>query len=174
MSVDLCMKPTIPKMLQDSGIRSFADLFCGIGGFHYAAADLGMDCVFAGDRDEDCRSQYHHSLGILPAADIRRIKADDVPDYDILFAGFLCQPFAIIGSMKGLHDDRGGLFREMVRILQTKQPKAIVLEQVVSGLTDAGYECSWKILNALDHGLPQKRERVIIVGLLDGLLDLFD
>ena len=170
-------------------MRTFADLFCGIGGFHYAAADLGMDCVFACDIDEDCRSQYYHSFRIYPAADIKQIKADEVPDHDFLFAGFPCQPFSIIGSMKGLRDDRGTLFHEIVRILRIKQPKAIVLEnvrqfatmghgrvleQVISGLTDAGYSCSWKILNALDYGLPQKRERVIIVGFRDGSLDFFE
>ena len=170
-------------------MRTFADLFCGIGGFHYAAADLGLDCVFACDIDEDCRSQYYHSFGIHPAADIKQIKADEVPDHDILFAGFPCQPFSIIGSMKGLRDDRGTLFHEIIRILRVKQPKAIVLEnvrqfatmghgsvleQVISGLTDVGYSCNWKILNALDHGLPQKRERVIIVGFRDRSLDFFE
>ena len=148
-----------------------------------------MECVFACDNDDDCRAQYQHNFNIYPQADIRRIAAADVPIHDILFAGFPCQPFSIIGSMKGLKDERGTLFNEIVRILRDKQPKAVVLEnvrqlatmgnggvlrKVIMDLTDAGYHCDWNILNALDYGLPQKRERIIIVGFTDDSLDFFD
>ena len=161
-------------------IATFADLFCGIGGFHYAAQDLGLRCVYACDIDEACRKQYTHSLGIEPASDITRIQATEVPNHDILFAGFPCQPFSIIGDMKGVEDRRGSLYHEILRIVRVKKPSAVVLEnvrqfatisngsllnEVLCSLGDVGYNHQWKVLNALHFGLPQKRERVIIVGL---------
>ena len=186
---ELRIRPTVPTAFQASGIETFADLFCGIGGFHYAASDLGLECVFACDIDDDCRDQYLRNFGQFPQADIKRIPANRVPDHDILFAGFPCQPFSIIGSMQGFKDDRGNLFHEIVRILKVKQPKAVILEnvrqlstmqggkvlrEVLTGLTNVGYENhKWKILNALDYGLPQKRERIIIVAFLDEAIELF-
>ncbi len=186
---DLHIRSAIPKTLRDAGISTFADLFCGIGGFHYAAHDLGLKCVYACDIDEPCRIQYEHNFGITPTSDIKRVKSNKVPNHDILFAGFPCQPFSIIGDMKGVEDSRGTLFNDILRILKAKKPKALVLENVrqfatiakgqimdavLTGLHKLGYACKWKILNALDFKLPQKRERVIIVGLLDhGAIDLF-
>ena len=169
-----------------SGITTFADLFCGIGGFHYAADSLGLRCVFASDIDDACRAQYERNFNFRPAGDITEINADDVPDHDLLFAGFPCQPFSIIGERAGKQDSRGRgvLFLEILRILDAKRPKAVVLEnvrqfstfdrgrtmaQVILGLENLGYEVDWKVLNALDFGLPQKRERTIIVGMMDGL-----
>ena len=187
--VNLHNQSDIPKKPQIAGITTFSDLFCGIGGFHYAAHDLGMKCVFACDIDEACREQYKNNFGMNPEADITRIKAEDVPDHDILFAGFPCQPFSIIGDMKGLDDRRGTLFHEILRILKSKLPKAIVLEnvrqfatiangkpmeEVLAGLSGLGYSSKWKVLNALHYGLPQKRERVIIVASLNaGAMELF-
>ena len=187
---DLHIRSAIPKTLQAGGISTFSDLFCGIGGFHYAAHDLGLQCVWACDIDEPCRKQYEHNFSLTPVADIKRVKAEDVPDHDILFAGFPCQPFSIIGDMKGVDDRRGTLFNDILRILEAKRPKAVVLENVrqfatiaggkpmeavTGGLGDLGYDCAWKVLNALHFGLPQKRERIIIVGLLDeGAIDLFE
>ena len=172
------------EFARSSGIVTFADLFCGIGGFHYAANDLGLRCAFASDIDEFCRKQYYHNFGIMPCADITEIEAEDIPDHDILFAGFPCQPFSIIGGMQGMSDGRGVLFLEILRVLRKKKPKAVVLENVrqfatigggeplrhiLEGLELLGYDCDWKILNALDFGLPQKRERIIIVGIAGGL-----
>ena len=187
---DLHIRSAIPKGLQAAGISTFSDLFCGIGGFHYAAHDLGLKCVFACDIDESCRNQYKRNFNIEPVSDIKRVKADDVPDHDILFAGFPCQPFSIIGDMKGTDDSRGTLFNDILRILKAKMPKAVVLENVrqfatiangepldavIGGLQTLGYDCDWKVLNALHFGLPHKRERIIIVGLLDaGAIDLFE
>ena len=187
--LNLHIRSSIPKNLQDAGITTFADLFCGIGGFHYAAHDIGLKCTFACDIDEPCREQYKHNFGITPASDIKQVKTDNVPDHDILFAGFPCQPFSIIGEMKGLDDRRGTLFHEILRIIEAKLPKAVVLEnvrqfasiangkpmeEVLTGLSGLGYSCQWKVLNALNFGLPQKRERVIIVAFLSvGTIDLF-
>ena len=167
-----------------SEIVTFADLFCGIGGFHIAAQELGLQCVFASDIDEACRNQYEHNFGLRPHGDIVAVDASAVPNHDILFAGFPCQPFSIIGDRNGMDDERGTLFFEILRILDAKRPKAVVLEnvrqfasfdrgrpleQVLKGLSQLGYSTDWRVLNALDYGLPQKRERTIIVGLTDGL-----
>lgn len=169
------------------GIGTFADLFCGIGGFHCAARDLGLRCVFASDIDAPARAQYERSYGITPAGDILTVEADSIPGHDILFAGFPCQPFSIIGDRKGKEDRRGILFHEILRVLAARRPKAVVLEnvrqfatinggrvmgEVLSGLRRLGYDHDWRILNALDFGLPQKRERTIIVGMVSGI-DLF-
>ena len=169
----------IPKDLQDGQIQTFADLFCGIGGFHYAAAALGLRGVFASDIDEDARKQYQNAFGLSPAGDITQIDPESIPDHDILFGGFPCQPFSIIGDRGGLDDARGTLIFDIARILKAKTPQAFVLEnvsqlatirqgktlqKVLQALTESGYTCLWQILNALDYGLPQKRERLIIIG----------
>jgi DNA (cytosine-5)-methyltransferase 1 len=168
------------KFLEAKGRRlRYADLFCGIGGFHIAADSLGLECVFACDIDEDCRKAYEANYGITPKADIRTIKASDIPDIDILLAGFPCQPFSIIGSREGFADARGTLFFEIARIIEAKQPRAILLENVrqIASHNDGktlrrildiigklGYSVEYKILNALNFGLPQKRERILIAG----------
>ena len=169
----------MPAGLRPAGIRTFSDLFCGIGGFHYAAQSLGLRCAFACDIDESARAQYERNFGMRPIGDIHEVKGDQIPPHDILFGGFPCQPFSIIGNRQGLQDGRGGLIFEIVRILRHRRPKAFVLEnvrqfstlgkgavirQVIDALEGAGYACEWRVLNALDYGLPQKRERTIIVG----------
>jgi DNA (cytosine-5)-methyltransferase 1 len=163
----------------------FIDLFCGIGGFHSAAniisskENISMQCVFSSDIDEYARKAYSANYGQLPHGDIKEVPTDDIPDHDILFAGFPCQPFSIIGKGKGFEDTRGTLFYEIARILDAKRPKAFILENVkqlvshdkgatlnhiISTLNHLGYSVDFKVLNALDFGLPQKRERVFIVG----------
>jgi len=161
----------------------FADFFCGIGGFHVAASNLGMKCVFASDIDADCRKAYFENFNIMPKGDISKINPINVPNHDVLFAGFPCQPFSIIGSKKGFDDPRGTLFFDLLKIIKEKMPTAVVLENVkqlataqkgaviekiTTDLADLGYTVDWRIYNALDFGLPQKRERVIIVGMLNG------
>jgi len=161
---------------------TFIDMFCGIGGFHVAASKLKMKCVFACDIDEDCRKIYEHNFGLLPASDISRINPENVPDHDVLCAGFPCQPFSIIGDRGGFDDARGTLFFELAKIIEAKHPSALVLENVkqlashnqgktlesiLNTLRDMGYWVDYKILNALDFGLPQKRERILIVGFKD-------
>ena len=178
------LRTPIPKNLKPAGITTFADLFCGIGGFHYAASSLGLQCVFASDIDEACRQQYQRNFGISPVGDITGVGGERIPDHDILFGGFPCQPFSIIGERNGMNDSRGTLFLEILRILREKRPKAVILEnvrqfstydkgktldQVLRGLESLGYDTDWSIMNALNCGLPQKRERTIIVGLIGGL-----
>ena len=165
----------------------FVDLFSGIGGFHYAlkaateSLNLPSSCVFASDIDERCRASYKQNFGIEPVGDITTFDAHQVPEHDILLAGFPCQAFSIIGEMQGFADTRGTLFFDVARILKAKQPKFFVLENVkqlvghdqgrtlatiIKTCRDIGYDVQYKVLNALDFGLPQKRERVFIVGAL--------
>ena len=161
---------------------SFADMFCGIGGFHVAASQLGMRCVFACDIDAEARRAYQQNFGIEPAGDITAIDPNDIPDHDILLAGFPCQPFSIIGAMRGFDDARGTLIFNVAKIIDAKRPQAFVLENVrqlsthnrgktlakiIAELAGLGYRADWKLFNALDFGLPHKRERTIIVGFQD-------
>jgi len=158
------------------------DLFAGIGGFHRAASSLGGKCLFASEIDLHAKQAYEANYDMKPAGDITLINSRDIPDHDFLFAGFPCQPFSIIGKKQGFDDVRGTLFFEIVRILQGKKPPFFVLENVkqlathdkgrtlrviLEKLRSLGYKIYWKVLNALDYGLPQKRERTVIVGFLD-------
>ena len=163
----------------------FIDLFCGIGGFRVAMDEacrengLLPECVFSSDIDQFCQDSYEANFGHRPSGDITKVDENDIPDHDILFAGFPCQPFSIIGQMQGFSDIRGTLFFDIARIINHKKPKAFVLENVkqlvghdhgktlkviLQTLRDLGYYVQYAVLNALDYGLPQKRERVIIVG----------
>ena len=157
------------------------DLFCGIGGFHVAATNLGLEVVFACDIDGAARTAYQRNFGLEPGGDITHIRAKDIPDHELLFAGFPCQPFSIIGRRQGLTDPRGTLFLEILRIVRAKRPSGIVLENVkqlavvekgailqsiLQELQGMGYQTDWRILNALDFGLPQRRERTLIVATL--------
>lgn len=161
---------------------TYIDLFAGIGGFHQAANSFGGVCVFACEIDSHAQQAYATNYNLHPHGDITEIEAADIPDHDILFAGFPCQPFSIIGDMKGFEDTRGTLFFDIARILKEKKPKTFILENVkqlsthdngntlktiIKTLEGLGYKVCWKVLNALDFGLPQKRERTIIVGFLD-------
>lgn len=173
--------PIYPKPIR------FIDLFCGIGGFRYASRyafdKLGLEgkCVFSSDIDKYAQESYEANFGEKPAGDITKIEASEIPDFDILFGGFPCQAFSICGLQKGFADNtRGTLFFDIARIIKEKQPQAFVLENVKNlashdnGRTlktilevlrdELGYHVDYKLLNALDFGLPQKRERIIIIG----------
>lgn len=172
----------------------FIDLFCGIGGFRIAFEEaceeneIQAECVFSSDIDKYAQESYEANFGEKPAGDITKINEKDIPVHDILFAGFPCQPFSIIGQMKGLNDTRGTLFFDIARIIKEKEPKAFILENVkqlvghdkgktlkviVQSLKDLGYHVQYSALNALDFGLPQKRERVVIVGHKEPILFTF-
>jgi DNA (cytosine-5)-methyltransferase 1 len=164
----------------------FIDLFCGIGGFRIAMDQACIEnglmpqCVFSSDIDPYCQDSYETNFGHRPTGDVTKIDPRSIPDHDILFAGFPCQPFSIIGQMKGFDDIRGTLFFHIANIIKEKQPRAFVLENVkqlvghdkgktlkviIKTLKGLGYQhVQYTVLNALDYGLPQKRERVIIVG----------
>jgi DNA (cytosine-5)-methyltransferase 1 len=163
----------------------FIDLFCGVGGFRLGLEqacqkyDLVPECVFSSDIDAACQLSYEANFGEIPVGDITKVNASDIPDHDILLAGFPCQAFSIAGKMKGFGDIRGTLFFDVARILEEKKPTAFILENVkqlvghdggrtlkviLSTLQDIGYHTQYSVLNALDYGLPQKRERVFVVG----------
>jgi DNA (cytosine-5)-methyltransferase 1 len=151
--------------------------------------DLIPECVFSSDIDAYCQDSYEANFGERPEGDITKIDEKNIPDHDILFAGFPCQPFSIIGQMQGFNDIRGTLFFDIARIIKHKKPKAFILENVKQlvghdrGKTlkvivktlekELGYNVQYVVLNALDYGLPQKRERVIIVGHREPILFSF-
>lgn len=160
---------------------TFIDLFAGIGGFRIAFQNLGGKCVFSSEIDKYCKITYEENFGEVPFGDIKKIHEKDVPEHDILLAGFPCQSFSIAGKKDGFKDVRGTLFFDIARILEKKKPKAFLLENV-KGLThhDKGktltailnvlrndlnyYVPQPEILNAKDFGVPQNRERIFIAG----------
>lgn len=159
---------------------TFIDLFAGIGGIRLGYQLNGGRCVFSSEWDKDAAKTYYHNFGERPFGDIQKIDPKSIPDFDVLLAGFPCQPFSIIGDKEGFrHETQGTLFFNIERILLAKKPKAFMLENVrnltahdkgrtfrviLSHLKNAGYDVHYKVLNALDYGVPQKRERIIICG----------
>lgn len=158
----------------------FIDLFSGIGGFHQGASWAGGKCVLASDIDKIANQTYKENYGIEPKGDIYEIKGKDIPNFDLLCAGFPCQAFSQVGQRKGLEDERGILIFQVLRILNEKQPKAFILENVkgllsiqggeifkmiVEKLEDVGYKVYTKVLEAKDYGTPQLRKRLFFVGI---------
>lgn len=159
---------------------TFIDLFAGIGGIRLGYQSLGGKCVFSSEWDAAASKTYFYNFGEHPHGDIQKIAPDSIPDFDVLLAGFPCQPFSIIGDKEGFnHETQGTLFFNIEKILLAKRPKAFMLENVrnltahdrgrtfkiiLAHLKKAGYDVHFKVLNALDYGVPQKRERIIICG----------
>jgi len=161
---------------------TFIDLFAGIGGMRIAFERIGGKCVFSSEWEANAQKTYEANFGEIPAGDITKIKSESIPEHDILLAGFPCQPFSIIGNKKGFADTRGTLFFEIERILSHHKPHCFLLENVkqlvshdkgrtlrviLDHLYNLGYFVHWKVLNSLDFGIPQKRERILIVGFLN-------
>ncbi|SMG15596.1 DNA cytosine methyltransferase [Dethiosulfovibrio salsuginis] len=158
----------------------FIDLFAGIGGIRIAFESVGGKCVFSSEWDDRACETYFANFGEHPEGDITKINTDKIPDFNILLAGFPCQPFSIIGDRTGFnHETQGTLFFDIERILAAKMPLAFMLENVrnltahesgrtfkiiIAHLESLGYYVHYKVLNALDFGVPQKRERIIICG----------
>jgi len=156
------------------------ELFCGIGGFRIAADAQGLTTVWANDNCPKAGKVYGDRFGIneLNREDIRAVW-QEIPAHDLLTAGFPCQPFSSAGKKEGLRDARGHLFEIIIKVLQQHQPRFFILENVkrilsmesgchfvtiLSQLTKVGYRVEWRLLNATDFGLPQNRERVLLVG----------
>jgi DNA (cytosine-5)-methyltransferase 1 len=161
---------------------TFVDLFAGIGGMRIPFDELGYRCVFSSEWDESARRTYGTWFGERPVGDITEIDVDAIPAHDLLVAGFPCQAFSIMGKGLGFADTRGTLFFEIERIVRRHRPAMLLLENVkqlrthdggrtlhviLETLEQVGYAVDWQVLNALDFGLPQKRERIIIVGFRD-------
>lgn len=171
---------------------TFIDLFAGIGGIRLPFSEMGYKCVFSSEWDKHAQTTYLANFGEMPFGDICKESTKRfIPDsFDLLLAGFPCQAFSIMGKMKGFEDTRGTLFFEVASLLKRHKPKAFLLENVkqltthdhgrtfktiLAALDELGYSYKWAVLNALDFGVPQKRERVIIVGFRDqGLIEEFD
>lgn len=157
----------------------FIDLFSGIGGFHYGLANCGGECVMASEIDETAIKTYIQNYKIEPKGDVSQIPIEDIPQFDLLCAGFPCQSFSNVGQKGGLDDPRGALIFQVIRILKGCQPKAFLLENVkgllshdkgktistiIEELTNCGYVVKYQVLEAKDYGVPQIRKRVFIVG----------
>jgi DNA (cytosine-5)-methyltransferase 1 len=170
----------------------FIDLFAGIGGFHVAFHNLGGECVFASEWDDAARKTYEHNFSkVSPklfktgnfAGDITQVVKADIPDFDILTGGFPCQPFSQAGHKRGFEDTRGTLFFDIAEIIAAKKPDAYFLENVRhlhshdNGRTFAeikrvlteelGYSLFEFVVKASDHGLPQLRPRLFMIGFKD-------
>lgn len=165
----------------------FADLFCGIGGFHIALKSLGMECVFACEIDDNARKTYKHNFddvflnnSELFAKDIWSLNFKKIPDFEILCAGFPCQPFSQAGKKHGFKDNKSGnLFFAIEEILKVKKPLGYILENVSflknhndgktlktiqKKIKDLNYTFDYQILKASDYGLPTYRPRIFMVG----------
>lgn len=162
----------------------FIDLFAGIGGFRQGFEQVGFECVFSSEMDEHAQEMYFENFNEKPFGDITKVAVDEIPNHDILLAGFPCQPFSIAGEKKGFNDTRGTLFFDIARILEAKKPKVVVLENVkhfknhdkgntlkvvLETLQELGYTTNWDVLNAKDFGVAQNRERTIIIGSLNSI-----
>ena len=160
-------------------------LFSGIGGIDLGFKQTGFDIVWANEKDHDAATTYRVNFGDkeLVEEDIRRVDIKTIPDFDVLVAGFPCQPFSIVGRQRGFNDPRGNLFFEIARILDVKRPSIVFLENVANlmehdngktflviynTLAQFGYAVKYKILDAQEYGnVPQKRKRIFIVAFLD-------
>lgn len=162
----------------------FIDLFAGIGGIRLGFESVGGKCVFSSEWDKYAQDTYEANFGERPQGDITRIKPETIPEHDILLAGFPCQAFSIFGDRQGFFDTRGTLFFNIEEILRIKRPYAFLLENVknlkshdkgrtfqtiIKHLENLGYYVHYKIINSLEFGIPQKRERTFIVGFKDDI-----
>lgn len=179
------MNKSETNKLKNNKYLTFIDLFAGIGGIRIAFEDKDTKCVFSSEWDKWAALTYEANFNEKPFGDIREINERDIPKHDILLAGFPCQPFSHIGSREGFsHKTQGTLFFDILRILKKKKPKMFLLENVKGLLTndngntfktiidclkDLKYCIFYKVLDAKDFSLPQKRERIIIVGFTEDL-----
>ncbi|MBM3938781.1 MAG: DNA cytosine methyltransferase, partial [Sphingomonadales bacterium] len=173
-------KKSPPAHTTDEKIR-YIDLFCGLGAFHAAFnTSKHFECVLACDIDEGVRKIYEANYGLKPHGDIRKLDIPNMPDFDILCAGFPCQPFSIAGNGEGFKDtEKGNLFYDILHIIDGKNPKMCLLENVKNlkthddgrtyetietELKKRGYLVTSRCCNAVDYGSPQARTRIFIVG----------
>lgn len=157
---------------------SFIDLFAGLGGFRLALESCGAHCVYSNEWDIPVQKVYAENFGDVPDGDITKVDEKAIPDHDILCAGFPCQAFSISGKQRGFEDSRGTLFFDVARIVRAKRPKVVFLENVKNFAThdngrtlevvkktmdELGYRFYQRVLNSVNFGVPQKRERIYMV-----------
>ncbi len=180
-----------------TSLNTFVDWFAGVGGFRLALEGLGLKCQGACENDESCRQTYAKNFGHYPEwGDAREVDAQDLPNFDLFCAGFPCQAFSLSGKRQGFQDIRGTVFFEICRVLAVKRPSYFIFENVkgllsapyveengdaipgsrgwvfyrmLESLGELGYDIQWQVLNSRHFGLPQARERVLIVGHLRNL-----
>ena len=160
----------------------FIDLFAGIGGIRLGFESFFGPCVFSSEWDKYSQITYEANFDHKPNGDITKIDEKDIPKFDILLAGFPCQPFSNAGLKKGFEDSRGTLFFHIARIVKYHKPSVVFLENVKgfknhdkgntfkvvkNTLEELGYKVFFKVLNAKDFGVPQNRERIYIIAFLD-------
>lgn len=162
-------------------------LFSGCGGMDKGFEDAGYNRVWANDFDKDAQAVFRLNLGEIDGRDITQVPVEDIPECDIITAGFPCQPFSNAGNRRGVYDERGELYLECLRIIESKKPKAVLFENVKGLLSSKhqsgkklidvikddldklGYRVNYKVVNASDYGVPQNRERMILVGLREDI-----
>ncbi|MFI3242525.1 MAG: DNA cytosine methyltransferase [Alphaproteobacteria bacterium] len=167
---------------------TFIDLFAGIGGIRLGMEKAGGKCVFTSEWDKHAQKTYFENFGDIPHGDITKINEQDIPKFDVLCAGFPCQPFSQAGFKKGFEDTRGTLFFDILRIMSYHKPKAFFLENVrhlenhddgktfqvvINSLKELGYSFFYKVIRASDYGLPQHRPRLYMVGVLNDKFNNF-
>ncbi len=166
----------------------YVDLFAGLGGFHLALDDLGHKCVFASEINDELRKLYEKNFGISCSGDIRQIDPKDIPEHDILCAGFPCQPFSKAGSQEGLaHPMLGDLYLQILKVVKVHRPQFLILENVPnlkkqgngrsweiikSSLEEEGYNVDIKEISPHQYGIPQVRYRVYIIASINPLGDI--
>ena len=172
------------KTLAQNQLR-VCSLFSGIGGIDLGFIQAGFQIVWANEFDKDAVRTYKHNFGSehICEKDIRTVQVADIPDFDVLVAGFPCQPFSVLGKQRGFDDPRGQLFFEIARIVKEKRPQVVFLENVANllehddgktflavynALVPYGYTLKYRVIDAIDYGnIPQHRTRIFIVAFLD-------
>lgn len=175
----------IESDLEDNDSPKLISLFSGCGGMDLGFEKAGFNIVWANDFDSDAQAVYSLNIGEIDRRDILTVDENEIPSGDILTAGFPCQPFSNAGNRKGVHDSRGMLYKECLRIIESKMPKVIVFENVkgllstkyidgrnlaevivedLSKMNNIGYNVVYQLVNASDYGVPQNRQRVLFVG----------
>ena len=169
-----------------AGHPTHVSLFSGCGGLDLGFDQAGFKRLWANDFDKDAQAVYKLNLGDIDGRDITEVDASEIPDCDVITAGFPCQPFSNAGNRKGVHDSRGMLYQECLRIIEAKMPKVILFENVkglmstkyidgrrlvdviasdLENMDDIGYNVTYEVLNASDYRVPQNRQRLIMIGI---------
>lgn len=173
--------------MKDTKNIKFMDFCAGIGGGRLGLENLGMKCVGFSEVDKGAEKTYREFFGEDEKnyGDLTKINPNNLPDFDLMIAGFPCQTFSVIGQRKGMKDDRGQIIFSLIDIMKAKNLKYFILENVkgllnhgtgesmqiiLNALDEAGYEVFWKLTSSLYHGIPQMRERIYFVGIRKDLV----
>lgn len=180
------------KSMHRTSPPRLVSLFSGCGGMDKGFEDAGYQRVWANDFDADAQAVFKINLGEIDGRDITKVPVEDIPDCDIITAGFPCQPFSNAGNRRGVYDSRGELYLECLRIIESKKPRVVLFENVKGLLSSKhqsgkklieviredleklGYRVNYKVVNASNYGVPQNRERMILIGFREDLNKTFE